>query len=69
MEAAMDPARQGEIALKLVKLIIKDAGIHLRQNELNRKLGNVAKDIEVSPEELKEFVRPMLQEMLDAALK
>ncbi len=61
----MDPKRQGEIALKLVKhLLRKRGGITLSQDNM-REFGNVAKAIEVPVEELKQFAKPLMQELLD----
>ena len=53
---SMDPKRQGEIALKLVKHLLRKRGV---------TLGNVAKAIEVPVEELKQFAKPLMQEILD----
>ncbi|MEK7169537.1 MAG: hypothetical protein AAB377_00140 [Patescibacteria group bacterium] len=60
----MDPKRQGEIALKLVKQLMRKRGIQLSQDNM-REFGNVAKAIEVPVEELKQFAKPLMQEFLD----
>ena len=60
----MTPQRQGEIALKVLKHILRRRGINLNQ-EAMRDFGNVAKAIDVSVEELKEFSKPLYQEVLD----
>ena len=60
----MDPKRQGEIALKLVKYLMRKRGIQLSQDNM-REFGNVAKAIEVPVEELKQFAKPLMQELLD----
>ncbi len=60
----MEEKRQGEIALKLVKHLIRERGITLTQTK-QREFGNVAKAIGVSVEELKRFIKPLLQEFLD----
>ena len=60
----MDPKRQGEIALKLVKYLMRKRGIQLSQDNM-REFGNVAKAIEVPVEELKQFAKPLMQEVLD----
>ena len=60
----MDPKRQGEIALKLVKYLMRKRGIQLSQENM-REFGNVAKAIEVPVEELKQFAKPLMQEVLD----
>jgi len=60
----MDPKRQGEIALKLVKYYMREHGVRLSQDNM-RDSGNVAKAIGVPIEELKQFAKPLMQELLD----
>lgn len=60
----MTPQRQGEIALKVLKYILRRHGIKLSQ-EMMRDFGNVAKAIEVPIEELRQFAKPLCQEVLD----
>lgn len=60
----MDQIRQGEIALKLIKHRIRKQGIQLSKSTM-REFGNLAKEINVSIEELKQFTRPLLQELID----
>ncbi len=60
----MDQKRQGEIAVKLVKYFMRKHGVALLQNNM-RELGNVAKAIEVSYGELKQFAKPLMQELID----
>lgn len=60
----MDLKRQGEIALKLVKYLLRKRGGTLSQDNM-REFGNVAKAIEVPVEELKQFTKPLMQELLD----
>lgn len=60
----MDPKRQGEIALQLVKYLYRKRGITFSQDTM-REFGNVAKAIEVPVEELKQFAKPLMQEFLD----
>jgi len=60
----MDPKRQGEIALQLVKHLMRKRGITLSQDNM-RDFGNVAKAIGVPVEELKQFAKPLMQELLD----
>lgn len=60
----MDPKKQGEIALLLLKYLMRDHGIKLSLNNM-RELGNLAMHIGISPEELKQFAKPLLQEFLD----
>jgi hypothetical protein len=60
----MDPKRQGEIALKLVKHLLRKRGITLSHDNM-REFGNVAKAIGVTVEELRQFAKPLMQELLD----
>lgn len=60
----MDPKRQGEIALKMVKYFMHKKGIMISEN-IVRELGNAAKVTEVPMGELKQFVRLLAQEVLD----
>ncbi|PIP23820.1 MAG: hypothetical protein COX36_01265 [Candidatus Nealsonbacteria bacterium CG23_combo_of_CG06-09_8_20_14_all_38_19] len=60
----MDPKRQGEIALMLVKYFMRKRGITLSQDKM-RDLGNVAKAIGVSVEELRQFAKPLAQELFE----
>lgn len=60
----MDPTRQGEIALKLVKYLMHKRGVTLSQENM-REFGNIAKATGVSVQELKQFAKPLVQELLD----
>lgn len=60
----MDPERQGEIALKLLKHLMRKRGVQLSQSNM-REFGNAAKAIDVPVEELKRFAKPLIQEVLD----
>jgi hypothetical protein len=60
----MDQVRQGEIALLLVKHLIRKRGIMVSRDNM-RDLGNTAKAIGVSLDELKQFAKPIIQELLD----
>ena len=64
----MDAKRQGEIALKLVKYQMRKEGIRF-SNDHTRELGSLAANIGVSLADLKEFMRPLAQEILDEALR
>ncbi|TSC94763.1 MAG: hypothetical protein CEN87_297 [Parcubacteria group bacterium Licking1014_1] len=55
---------QFEIAIKLLKYAMRKQGVTLSQNNM-REIGNVAKAIGVPIEELKQFIRPFVQEMID----
>ncbi len=63
----MDEKRRGEIALALLKYRVGREGIRLTP-DIKRDLGNVAKATGISLNELKEFVRISIREMLDEAL-
>lgn len=60
----MDPKRQGEIALKLVKYFIGRCGLHLAPESI-RELGNVAKNIHIPLDELKAFLKPLAAELVE----
>lgn len=60
----MTPQRQGEIALKVLEHLVCRRGITLSQNVM-RQLGNTAKEIGISSDELKEFAKPIMQKLLD----
>lgn len=55
---------KGEIALKLVKYLMRKRGLTLSQDNM-REFGNVAKAIGVPIEELKQFAKPLAQELLE----
>lgn len=59
----MDPNRRGEIALKLVKYFVARRSLHLAP-EAMRELGNVAKTIDIPLEELKVFLKPIAEELV-----
>ena len=60
----MDDKRQGEIAILMVRHVMRERGFALSES-FARELGNIAKAIEVPVEELREFVKPLMQELLD----
>jgi len=57
----MDKARQGEIALELVRYFIRKQGLKISR-EVPREIGNVAKEIGIPASELTGFLRPLVQE-------
>ncbi|HEY4494170.1 MAG TPA: hypothetical protein VJB95_01940 [Candidatus Paceibacterota bacterium] len=63
----MEVKRQGEIAFLLLKHRIRREGATISQNDA-RELGDTAKAIGVPLEELKEFVRPLLHDLVDEFL-
>jgi len=60
----LDSKRQGEIALTVLKCHLRKKGVTLSKDSM-RRLGNVSKEIGMTIEELKEFFRPLVQELLD----
>ena len=62
----MDAKRQGEIAVKYVKYYMRKEGIQFSLNSIRRFC---AEEIGISVEELKDFIRPLAQEVLDEALR
>ena len=64
----LDPKRQGEIALLLVKYFIRRRGITISHDNM-RELGNTAKAIGVTSDELRQFAKPLIQEALDECFK
>lgn len=59
----MDEKRKGEIALALLKHQMGREGIRLTR-DFKRELGNVAKETGIPPDELKEFVKIFIEELL-----
>ena len=60
----MDDQRRGEIAIMIVKNMLREKGIRLTPN-YRRELGNEAKVIGVSAHELAEFVEPIVRELVE----
>lgn len=60
----MDEKRKGEIALALLKYRIGREGIRLTPNT-KRELGNTAKETGIPQDELKEFGRILIEELLE----
>jgi len=59
----MDAKREGEIALVLLKQLLKKRGFTLGNN-LKRELGNVSKETGISVVELKEFGKKRAEELM-----
>jgi hypothetical protein len=59
----MDPKRQGEIALMVLKYLLRKQGIELSRNKM-RETSGLAKAIGISVEELKQFVQPLVEEFM-----
>ena len=62
----MDEKRRGEIALILLKNQIKKGEFGLA--DMKRKLGNIAKETGIPLEELEEFARIIVAELLKEVL-
>ena len=60
----MDEKRKGEIALVLLKYRMSREGIRLTP-DLKRDLGNVAKETGIPQDELKEFMKISIEELLE----
>jgi len=60
----MDEKRKGEIALVLLKYRMSREGIRLTP-DLKRDLGNVAKETGIPQDELKEFMKIFIEELLE----
>ncbi len=61
----MDQKRKGEIALILLKVLFRKKGLHtLSRPELKREAGNLAKETGISEEELMEFAKSMIFELI-----
>ena len=60
----MDAKQQGEIAVKMVRYFLRQRGVTLGEHS-KREIGNIAKGAGVRIEALEEFMRPLVQELLD----
>ena len=60
----MNERRKGEIALALLKYRVGREGIRLTP-DIKRELGNVAKATGIPQDELKEFGRILIEELLE----
>jgi len=60
----MDEKRKGEIALVFLKYRMSREGIRLTP-DFKRDLGNVAKETGIPQDELKEFMKIFIEELLE----
>ncbi|PIS39957.1 MAG: hypothetical protein COT32_02275, partial [Candidatus Nealsonbacteria bacterium CG08_land_8_20_14_0_20_36_22] len=60
----MDEKRKGEIALVLLKYRMGREGIRLTP-DIKRDFGNIAKETGIPQDELKEFVKIFVEELLE----
>ena len=63
----MDDKRKLEIAMAVLRYILRKQGVRIAQDS-GRQLVNAAKAMGVSVEELKQFAKPLIQELLDEQL-
>ena len=64
----MDEVRKGQIALMVLKHVMRRSGLHLSQHTL-REVGSAAKEMGIPVEELKQFAKPLIQEFLNECLE
>ena len=64
----MDERRKGEIALAVLKYRLNREGIRLSP-DMKRELGNIAKATEIPLDELKEFGKLLIEELLEETFK
>ena len=64
----MSKERRGEIAEAFLRYVLaKKGGISIQPNETRRELGSAAKAIGVPVDELRQFVRSIVEEFVDEA--
>lgn len=59
----MDPKRQGEIALALLKYEMRKQGVTISKQKM-RNLGSVSRATGISIQELCEFTQPIIEEFV-----
>ncbi len=59
-------AQWEDVAIKLFKHLMYTQGLHLKAN--NRRLGEIAQKVKVPKDELIEFIRPIIHELIDEAI-
>ncbi len=64
----MEKEKRNEIGLKLLRYKMREEGINLSKNT-RRELGNIAKEINVSVDDLKEFIKEELKRQIDEMLE
>ena len=65
----LSEARKGQIAIAMVKQVIRDKGIHtLKPNSVRREVGNLAKEMNMNNEdEIFEFIQIITAELISEA--
>jgi len=61
----MDEKRKGEIAFSLLKCQVSREGIRLNPVFLKRDLGNLAKETGIPQDELMDFVKILIKELIE----
>ncbi len=62
-------ARKGQIAIAMLKSVIRDKGIHnLKPNSVRREAGNLAKELSMPEDEIFEFIQIITGEVLSEAM-
>ena len=64
----MNEARRNEIAYKLLQFCIRNKGIHLTRDIID-EIEKASKVLEISVEELKEFLRGLIEDFIQANLQ
>lgn len=64
----LTPERKLEIAMAFIKRLMRKRGVHLT-GETRRELGNEAKAMGIPVQEVVEFAKPLIQELLDEQFK
>ena len=65
----LNEARKGQIAIAMLKSIVRDKGIHnLKPNSLRREAGNLAKELGMSEDEIFEFIQTITGEVISEAM-
>lgn len=66
---ALSETKKGEIALKVLKILVYKEGLMKISADRAREFPNVAKMLGISVEEYKEFDKEIAQELLDKMYK
>ena len=65
---ALTEQRKGEIALALWKYRLKEKGIALSPETVSREAGNASKSTGIPVSEIKDFLRELIQELVEKSL-
>lgn len=65
----LNEVRKGQIAIAMLKSIVRDKGIHnLKPNSVRREAGNLAKELDISEDEIFEFIQTITGEVISEAM-